>query len=462
MLQFQSPVLTEAYNWTTADTVSMVIKCAESAAQVDSHLAYVVRVVSGDGATIRGVIGLFHATSTEFPTSIATIATRIHDARVDGASNFSSQVGDRIIVEIGVHGVTPSLAQVQMNLGDPSATGDYALTAGLTTDLCPWVELSRTVVFGLAAANTETSALTESVNNRAYIGAAVNTETSAASEGVNNGLRITNSLLTETSGLTDASNAEFPVNPPIEADLTETSALTDAQDRLHIQATNLTETSAGTETGNGLRQTVDDLTETSSATESQNAQKNALTAEIVETSALTEAVLGGLRIAVGNELETSALSEVGNGLRLTASLLIETTPASDSQFTTNIWTADITEVTTLADNQDATPVMSAAIVETAALAEASNWSDFVTSAEVLEASEAITVQAWIASGTPVDITETTVATTYCFVVTAPGLLSERTFVIMREDRVYAVPELEARDAVVQPESRIMSIEEGSR
>src|SRR4030067_414073 len=146
--QWQSDVLKYAYAWTTADTVSMVIKVAESAAQVDSHLAYVIRVVSGDGTVIRGVIGLYHDTSLEYPTSLAAIATRIHDARTAGATTFSSQVGDRIIIAIGHHGVTPSLALVYHNYGDPSATADYALTAGLTTDLVPWVQLSRTVEFG--------------------------------------------------------------------------------------------------------------------------------------------------------------------------------------------------------------------------------------------------------------------------------------------------------------------------
>src|SRR4030042_547276 len=146
--QWQSDILKYADDWTTADTVSMVIKVAESAAQVDSHLAYVIRVVSGDGSVIRGVIGLYHDTSTEYPTSLAAIATRIHNALTTGATNFSSQVGDRIIIEIGHHGVTPSLALVYHNYGDPSATADYALTAGLTTDLCPWVQLSRTLEFG--------------------------------------------------------------------------------------------------------------------------------------------------------------------------------------------------------------------------------------------------------------------------------------------------------------------------
>lgn len=154
-VQYQSKRLAAGYTWTTGDLVSMVIKVAESIPQGDSHLAYVVRVVSGDGATIRGIIGLFHATSTEYPTSLANIATRIHSDKADGATNFSSQAGDRIIIEIGHHGVSPDTgATVYHNLGDPSATADYALTAALTTDLCPWVELSRTVSFILRSSKT--------------------------------------------------------------------------------------------------------------------------------------------------------------------------------------------------------------------------------------------------------------------------------------------------------------------
>ena len=148
--QFQSPTLQVGYNWTTADTVSMVIgKCAETTTSGDTHLAYIVKVVSEDGSVVRGIIGLFHATSSEFPL-VASAATRIHSARTDGATTFSSLPGDRIVVEIGVHGVTPAAESIQMRFGESAAT-DFALTAGLTTDLNPWVQLSRTVVFGAPA-----------------------------------------------------------------------------------------------------------------------------------------------------------------------------------------------------------------------------------------------------------------------------------------------------------------------
>ena len=146
--QFQSEQLLSAYSWTTADTVSMVLgKLAETSTGGDTHLAYIIRVVSADGTIERGVIGLYHATSTEFALT-ASAATRIHSARTDGATAFNSQIGDRIIIEIGVHGVTPAAESIQMRVGDPTATADFALTAALTTDLCSWVELSRNVSLG--------------------------------------------------------------------------------------------------------------------------------------------------------------------------------------------------------------------------------------------------------------------------------------------------------------------------
>lgn len=173
-VQFQSKRLAAAYSWTTADTVSMVVKVAESVAQVDSHLAYNIRVVSGDGVTIRGIIGTYKATSSEYPTTLATIATRIHDARTGGATNFSSQAGDRIIIEIGHWGVTPSLATVYHNYGDPEATQDFPLTAGDVNDYCPWVELSRTVSFDLTSSKSAylNGGSTSSSSKSAYLSGA--------------------------------------------------------------------------------------------------------------------------------------------------------------------------------------------------------------------------------------------------------------------------------------------------
>jgi len=77
---------------------------------------------------------------------MASAATRIHNARTNGATNFSSQIGDRIIIEIGWPWFYSRCWIDADACWWSSATADFALTSGLTTDLCPWVRLSRTVL----------------------------------------------------------------------------------------------------------------------------------------------------------------------------------------------------------------------------------------------------------------------------------------------------------------------------
>jgi len=149
--QYQSDTLQDAFSFTTAHTISMVVgKCAETTTSGDTHLAFSLRVVSGDGSVVRGTLLLYHATSTEFAL-MAAAATAIHSARAFGA-NVNALAGDRLVMEIGLHGFTPALENIQMRVGDPTAAADFALTAGLTTDLCPWWEISPTVTFGTPAA----------------------------------------------------------------------------------------------------------------------------------------------------------------------------------------------------------------------------------------------------------------------------------------------------------------------
>lgn len=134
-------------------TFSAVIRAIQSAATTDAWLQTMLRVVSADGTTQRGLI---YAGSTAV-TEVATVgneaeeygtvsSTRIKNAIATSA--VTAQAGDRLQIEIGarINGTTTTDTFTH-RYGDPSATGDFALTSGLTTDLCPWVELSQTLVF---------------------------------------------------------------------------------------------------------------------------------------------------------------------------------------------------------------------------------------------------------------------------------------------------------------------------
>ena len=134
---------------TISGTFSLVVgKCAETSIGGDAHLAYALRVTTGAGVH-RATLATVMATSSEFPL-IAAAATRIHNATA--ITSFACNAGDRIVLEVGIHGVTPVNEVMQMRFGDPTGTSDFALTAALTTDLCPWGELSQTVTFGTPAA----------------------------------------------------------------------------------------------------------------------------------------------------------------------------------------------------------------------------------------------------------------------------------------------------------------------
>ena len=119
------------------------MRCKEANYAANAHLAYIARVVSGDGATVRGVL----KSQTGFASEWSTMAaTRIFSAAALAA--VEAQAGDRIVIEVGATSWSGSNAYLlTMRYGDPTATDDFELTAALTTDLCPWVELSPTLSF---------------------------------------------------------------------------------------------------------------------------------------------------------------------------------------------------------------------------------------------------------------------------------------------------------------------------
>ena len=119
--------------------VSMVIKCLESATTANVSLALVVKVVSQDGATVRGILYSNFNIDTEFATGSA--ATRIRSQVA--VSLVTTQPGDRLVVEVGGHAASPTAATTYtMTQGDNNAA-DYALTTALTTTLNPWIEFSK-------------------------------------------------------------------------------------------------------------------------------------------------------------------------------------------------------------------------------------------------------------------------------------------------------------------------------
>ena len=123
-------------------TVSIVIRCSENATTNNATLAVQIRVVSTDGNTQRGILFSNFNNDTEFALT-ASAATRIVNAQALTA--VTTQPGDRIVVEMGVHAAAPTAAGSAILRFGNSAASDFALTSALTTDLNPWIEFSDTI-----------------------------------------------------------------------------------------------------------------------------------------------------------------------------------------------------------------------------------------------------------------------------------------------------------------------------
>lgn len=132
-----------------AGTFSAVLRAVESNAAADFWLQIIIRVMSSDGTTERGVLyggsaavaesATGGAENQEYPT---TAESRIKNAIA--TASVVAQAGDRVHIEVGARGNgTTSTHTFSHTYLDLVANSDFTLAAGVTTPgLCPWVELS--------------------------------------------------------------------------------------------------------------------------------------------------------------------------------------------------------------------------------------------------------------------------------------------------------------------------------
>ena len=139
---------------TISGTVSAVVRGMEGASASDDSLQVGLYLISGDGTS---VVATLYAGHTEALNATAgalgqEIASASMQTRIIPATSITSQTataGQRLMILVGyrTHDISATLRTSTLRLGDPTATADYALTSGLTTDLTPWVELSADLSF---------------------------------------------------------------------------------------------------------------------------------------------------------------------------------------------------------------------------------------------------------------------------------------------------------------------------
>lgn len=118
------------------------IRCMEDAAKADFILTLLVKVVSNDGSVERGrwVVG---GGILEFDDDL--LVNRYAYRSIPDAP-FSSQNGDRIIVEIGITALNAktTLYTATQDFGDNSGT-DLPENETETAQYCPWIEFSHDI-----------------------------------------------------------------------------------------------------------------------------------------------------------------------------------------------------------------------------------------------------------------------------------------------------------------------------
>jgi hypothetical protein len=139
--QWMSPPLAGPVTINTP--VSLVMRVQEDGLAENAHLAFALRVVSQDGTTVRGTLKTQYATSTEFATSGVT---RSFNALA--TSSVAALAGDRLVMEIGAHGVTPANVDFLMfEFGANQNQPDHVLADGDGNSFNAWFEIGQALTF---------------------------------------------------------------------------------------------------------------------------------------------------------------------------------------------------------------------------------------------------------------------------------------------------------------------------
>jgi len=141
--QFQSPPIAKPVTL-TGQSQFVIGKCAETTTNGDTVLMFQDWLSSSTGDN-KGLLYSMYVGGTEYAL-MASAGTRYRGPMT--TNRLSAVAGDRIILEVGVYGTTPAVENIQMRIGDPVGTADFAFTEDLTTDLLPFLEISTDIDFG--------------------------------------------------------------------------------------------------------------------------------------------------------------------------------------------------------------------------------------------------------------------------------------------------------------------------
>jgi hypothetical protein len=151
--QFVSNPMASGIDFTTSDTVKYAVQASESNNGNNLSPQVWVGVYSQDGSTLQATLLAKAAHGTEVTTSVVN-RTKSHSI----ASNYTTESGDRLVVEFSLVGTPTNSGGTQghngsFRFGSDGASGDLPEdNSTTTTTFNPWIEFSPTIAFGADAA----------------------------------------------------------------------------------------------------------------------------------------------------------------------------------------------------------------------------------------------------------------------------------------------------------------------
>jgi hypothetical protein len=126
-------------------TVTMVTRCNSSAADDNVFARFGVRILSADGATVRATLLAVGAHGSQTEYVVTPTAHIVIVAQDEALSSYTTQAGDRIVVEVGFTdsaGTSPTAR----NYYGSSVASDWPETEGQPAAAGnPWVEFSNNI-----------------------------------------------------------------------------------------------------------------------------------------------------------------------------------------------------------------------------------------------------------------------------------------------------------------------------
>lgn len=139
---------------TISGTVMGIIRARESNTAANARSQMVIRVVSGDGTTVRGTLLAQNNTTTNINEWVATTTvTAARNARFPVGSaaaaltSVTAQQGDRIVIEVGGRAVNTSTTSYTLGMRFGENAADLADNETGVVEGAPWIDFSAGIQF---------------------------------------------------------------------------------------------------------------------------------------------------------------------------------------------------------------------------------------------------------------------------------------------------------------------------